>query len=181
MKIQIGSDDLLELVAPIDEGATPAAAMTTATVSAVLLDTSADTVLDQAEAAGQTVLSVESARRIEVGDVVRVEQDDATTLEATVSGVDIVAGTITLGTALAFASRRGAGVAVKIGPSVAFAGFNLAAANVETVDWGYRGEVASNHAGLIAGQVLRVEISTSQAGRVNRRWFDVDVVGPSSR
>lgn len=179
MKIRIGSDDLVELVAPIDEGITPAAALLTATVSAVLLNTAADTVLDAAEAAGQTVLSVESARRIAVGDVVRIEQDDATTLEATVSAVDGSAGTLTLGTALASAARKGAGVAVKIGPTVPLAGFNLSAANVETTDWGYRGEIEHNHAGLIAGQVLRVEISTVQGGRVDRRGFLADVLGPS--
>ena len=180
MKIRHGADTLVELVAPIDQGATPTAPLATATVSAVLLDTAGDTALDAHEAAGQTVISVESVRRIVQGDTVRIEQGSAGVHASGVSSVDIAGGTITLASGLSLAASKGSRVSVQVGPTLSLAGFNLGNANVETTDWGYRGEISSNHSGLENVSTVRVEITATQGGRVAREWFDVAVERPGA-
>ena len=180
MKIRLGADTLVELVAPIDQGATPPAPLTSATVSAVLVDTARETVLDANASFGVSVISVESARRFEPWHTVLIEMGTASIHESALAGVDIAAGTLTLQTPPTFNCQKGARVSVKVGATITLAGFNLANANVETTDWGYRGEIQPNHNGLGLAQTVRVEITASQGGRVAREWFDAAIERPGA-
>lgn len=170
-------DDAIYLWAPLDVGVVPNVVLGAATVTAILLDRSKDTALDADEAGGQTVISVASARRIEVGDVVRIELDDRTVDERTVDAVDTRAGTIDLDAGLTSAARKGAAVSVKVGPTIALALFGTPS-TTSLDSWGYVGEKPHDHAGVKRDHELRVEVTAVEGSRVGFSSFDVVVRAP---
>jgi len=171
------ADDLVRLEAPVDEGADPATPITSATVTARLYDRAKDVELAEDEPSGESTLAVTSARRLEVGDVVRIEQNDSTFVEATVDVVNATAGTIQVGTPLSADAAAGSRIARKLGADIVCSPYNAAGANIETTDWGFVGEIQHDHADLRRGMLVRVEITLDDgAGRVSLDSFDTTVV-----
>ena len=133
-----------------------------ATCSFKVYDPAKDEVLSSAEASGQTILSVTSSGVFVVGDQVELTQDDGSLRVSTVSAIDAAAGTITIDDVTTDTSAAGNRVRVKLGATVTMTEFGTP--KLEERNWGFRGFLASTHAGLEPDLDIDVEISFVGAG-----------------
>ena len=170
------ADDLIRLEAPVDEGADPAVPIISATVTARIFDIGKDSILSVGEASAATVLRVNSARRFDVGDVLRVEQDSSFFAVGSVQSVDLASGSITISGGLTASAAIGSRVARQLGPDIACSSYNSGAANLLTTNWGFQGEKTHDHLDLRRGQNVRIEITLDDgAGRVTLESFETVV------
>lgn len=163
IKIPFKTSVSIELVAPIDVLTDDPLDFTDdgATCTFKVYDTDrSKEVLSAIEALGQTVWSVTNAGNFLIGDTVELDQDDGTIVSGTLTGVDPVAGTITSDTATTAAAAAGSSVRVRLGPQITMSEFGTA--RVDTFDWGFRGTLPSDHAGLKLD--LDVDIESTFAG-----------------
>lgn len=123
-----------------------------------VIDASKSEVLTAAEVISATVLNVTDAAVFKVGDTAEVDLDDLTIHDGgAITGVDPTAGTITITTALASGAAAGRRVRVRLGNVINMTEFGTA--KLGTVNWGFRGALASNHPGLEIDTEIDIEIS----------------------
>lgn len=157
------SDNLVRLIAPINTQPSPNETISSGTCTARLFDVDHETSLSADEATAQTVLSVRRARSIEVGSSVTVSLDDGTYHAAgAVTARDLDADTITVTTGLASAAASGARVLSQIGASVSLSAYGTP--SLTTTTWGFEGQIQAEHAGLVPGQSIRIEIHLDASG-----------------
>ncbi len=109
------------------------------------------------EAIGQTVLSITNAAKFEVDDILEVTQNDDTLHSQTISAVDAAAGTVTIPVGLTVAADAGNLARVRLGSQVTMTEYGTPA--LGTLDWGFQGALAKDHAGLELDLEIDVEIS----------------------
>jgi hypothetical protein len=123
-----------------------------------------------------TVIEVVDGSIFELGDAVEVTLDDGTLQETTVTQRH--EQWITLAAGLSGAASAGRRIAAKLGADITMTLFGTPAVNDET--WGYRGTKADDHAGLVEGQKVRVEIElVDDAAVVFTTEFRAIVIGRS--
>ena len=122
-------------------------------------------VLTAVEASGQTVWSVSNAGQFLVGDIVELDQDDGTIVSGILTGVSASAGTITSDTATTAAAAAGSGIRVRLGPQITMSEFGTGRTD-ELSTWGFRGTLPSDHAGLVVGLDVDVEVVFAGTGVV---------------
>jgi hypothetical protein len=160
--IRFLSDNLLRLVAPLDTSQNPVVVVSAGTCTARLFDAFKDTQLAAAAVTAATVLSCGEVGQFEVGDAITLQLDDASYhFAGAIVSIDANADAITITTGLASAARRGARVMRQIGPSVSMLAYGTPA--ISTTDWGFQGTMESNHADVLPGQAVRVEIALASA------------------
>lgn len=129
-----------------------------ATCSFSVYDEAKAGVLTSAEAAGQDVLSVSNPGSYVLGDVVEVDLDDGTIHDAgAIGAIDVSFGTIQVATALASAAAAGRRLRVRLGAAVPMAEYGTPA--LGETDWGFAGTLAANHAGLLPGLEVEIEVT----------------------
>lgn len=133
-----------------------------ATCTFKVYDPAKSETISSAEALGQTVLSVSEAGVFVVGDTVELEQDDGTFHTSAVNAVDASAGTITIDDVTTDEAAAGARIRVKLGATITMTEFGTP--ELEERDWGFRGFLGSNHAGLVIGLDINIEISFAGSG-----------------
>ena len=155
------SDNLIRLIAPINVETNTV--VTTGTVTARLFDEGRETTLSAAEAPAQTTLSVSRARSIDVGSSVVIQLSNKTYHDGgAVTARDLEADTITITTGLANVAGIGARVMTRIGPDISLAAYGTP--SLTTTTWGFQGTMQANHADVLPGMALRIEIDLDSGG-----------------
>lgn len=155
------SDNLIRLIAPINVETNTV--VTTGTVTARLFDEGRETTLSAAEAPAQTILSVSRARSIDVGSSVVIQLSNKTYHDGgAVTARDLEADTITITTGLANVADIGARVMTRIGPDISLAAYGTPSLTTKT--WGFQGTMQANHADVLPGMALRIEIDLDSGG-----------------
>lgn len=160
-RIKLGSDNVVELVGPVNRAT--GAAVISGTCKARLFYDDMDTTLRVAVSSG-TLLSVESTRRWSVGDRAVIWRDDATWQDlGNVTAVDNDARTITVTTAVASACAKGNRVSRALGTGTAHEvtmSFYQGTATPTPggLDYGFRGVIKDTQVGLFIGAPIRIEI-----------------------
>lgn len=155
------SDNLIRLIAPINVETNTV--VTTGTVTARLFDEGRETTLSAAESPAQTVLSVSRARSIDVGSSVVIQLSNKTYHDGgAVTARDLEADTITITTGLASVADIGARVMTRIGPDISLAAYGTP--SLTTTTWGFQGTMQANHADVLPGMALRIEIDLDSGG-----------------
>lgn len=161
--IRFLSDNLVRLIAPINTQPDPNTTISTGTCTARLFDADHETTLSADEATAQTILSVRRARSIDVGASVTLSLDDGTYHAAgAVTARDLDADTITVTTGLASAASKGARVMTQVGANVSMSAYGTP--HLNQTNWGFQGEIQAEHAGLVPGQSIRIEIHLDDSG-----------------
>lgn len=157
------SDNLIRLIAPINTQPQPNTVISAGTCTARLFDEGRETTLSAAEAAAQTTLSVSRARSVDVGSSVVIQLDDKTYHDGgAVTARDLEADTITITTGLASGAGIGARVMTRIGPDISLAAYGTP--SLTTTTWGFEGTMEANHADVLPGMALRIEIDLDASG-----------------
>ena len=155
------SDNLIRLIAPINVQTNTV--VTTGTVTARLFDEGRETTLSAAETPGQTILSVSRARSIDVGSSVVIQLSDKSYHDGgAVTARDLEADTITITTGLGGVAGIGARVMTRIGPDISLAAYG--SPSLTTTTWGFQGTMQANHADVLPGMALRIEINLESGG-----------------
>lgn len=158
------SDNDIELIAPVLRSSSTV--LTSGTCTARLFDVKREDFLTATNATN--VLSVEGRCQFKVGESAYLELNDGTFHTSVITAVDPVAKTITLTGAPPSAAAAGRRVVRKIGADILMTAFNAAGAKATTEDWGWRGQMADDHAEVQLEMVVRVEI-TFDGGVAGRR------------
>ncbi len=160
-KVPFKTSVTIRLVAPTDVVSVPKDPLNNtdngSTCTFKVYDPAKDEVLSAAEASGQTVLSVTNAAKFKIGDVTEVALDSGTLQDFTLTGIDPTAGTITGSPSLTGPAASGNRVRVRLGPQVTMTEYGTP--ELETLDWGFQGSMASTHPGLVLDLEIDVEIS----------------------
>lgn len=155
------SDNLIRLIAPINVETN--AVVTTGTVTARLFDEGRETTLSAAEAPGQTILSVSRARSIDVGSSVVIQLSNKTYHDGgAVTARDLEADTITVTNFITSGANIGARVMTRIGPDISLSAYGTP--SLTTTTWGFQGTMQANHADVLPGMALRIEIDLESGG-----------------
>lgn len=169
------SDNLVRLRGPVNQQTD--AAISTGTCTARLFHDAKDTYLTAAVNTGVSVWPVEEPGLFTVNqDVAMLQREDGSYHDGgLVTAVDVSAGTITVTNALTTANALiNARVMAKLGADVAMAAYGSPV--VGTYDWGFRGTVESDHAGLKPGLPVRIEITLDNSGLVLTEVLNTIVV-----
>ena len=158
-KIPYQTTSVVELTAPTDTIAQEPLDNTDdgATCTFKVYDPAKDEAIAIDEASSQSILSVTDPAVFVVGDTAEVTQNDGTIHAAAISDVIPEDGTITLDDPLTVAADAGNRVRARLGDEITMTEFGTPA--LETLDWGFRGALASNHAGLDLDLEINIEIS----------------------
>lgn len=156
----------VELEHPTDVVAEPREPLSNAddgaTCTFKIYDPAKDEQLSADEVGGQVILSVTGAGEFVVGDLVEVSLDDGSLHATDVVAVDGSAGTVEVTDALPSAAAEGSRIRVRLGSEVSMSDYGTPA--LETVDWGFRGFIDSDHSGLDLDLEVDVEIYLRNSG-----------------
>lgn len=144
--IQFQSDYFVRLKGPEDLGVDPDDVnrlLSSGTATYSSYDPGIDTVLDAAEALGQTILSVSDAGLFKVGYRLELTQDNGTLHNSSVVSVDASAGTVTINDVTTVAAALGNRVR-RVFTSTPVAMTLFGTPVVGSLDWGYRGVLADD-------------------------------------
>ena len=157
--LQFKTSEAIELVAPVNVLTDNALDNTIdgSTCTFRIFDPAKDEAITVLEASGQTILSVSEAGVFVIGDQIELTQDDATIHVSTVNAVDASAGTITLDDATTDTAAVGNQIRVRLGLVVTMTEYGTP--KVGERNWGFRGTLESNHAGLTDGLDVDIEVS----------------------
>lgn len=172
--IKFGSDYTVVELGVMDESQFPPVPAVGGGGIARLFNNSKGSAVSSAVSSGTTV-SVERIRSFEVGDEIYVSLSTGVWHPGgalvSKSGSDLV-----ITNAIPSAVRVGMRVAVKVGPDVPMVAFGTPAAR--TFDWGYGGNIADDHAGLVIGMRVLLETTIDvQAGQRLVNNYETIVVG----
>ncbi len=158
-KIPFRGSGLVRFKHPTDvENSNPLNDADTATSTFKIIDANKSEVLTAAEVTLATVLNVTNVAVFKLNDIAEIDLDDLTVHDGgPITLVDTVAGAITVTTGLASGAAIGQRVRVRLGNVIPMTEFGTAA--LGTVNWGYRGPLASNHPGLVLDTEIDIEIS----------------------
>ena len=161
--IQYISDNLIRLVSPINTQPQPNTVISSGTCTARIFDEGRETTLSASEVPGQTTLSVSRARALDVGSSVVIQLDDKRYHDGgAVTARDLEANTVTITSGLVNSAGIGARVMTKIGPDIALAAYGTP--SLSTTTWGFQGTMQANHADVLPGMALRIEIDLDSGG-----------------
>ena len=79
-----------------------------------------------------------------------------------VTARDLEADTITITTGLANVAGIGARVMTRIGPDISLSAYGTP--SLTTTTWGFQGTMQANHADVLPGMALRIEIDLDSSG-----------------
>lgn len=157
------SDNLIRLIAPINTQPQPNTVISSGTCTARIFDEGRETTLSAAAIGGQTTLSVSRARALDVGSSVVIQLDNKTYHDGgTVTARDLEADTVTIATGLSSGAGIGARVMTRIGADIALAAYGTP--SLATTTWGFEGTMQANHADVLPGMALRIEIELDAGG-----------------
>lgn len=157
-KIPYQTTSVVELTAPTDTIAQKTLNNTDdgATSTFKVYDPAKDEAISIDEASSQSILFVTDSGVFVVGDTAEVTQNDGTIHSSAISDVIPEDGTITLDDPLTVAADAGNRVRARLGDEITMSEFGTPA--LGTLDWGFRGALASNHDGLDLDLDIVIEI-----------------------